>query len=113
MNIEKLELEEYSGRAALGHDAIRVDGQAFEVSTVALREDFEQREVLQAMDSILGIDCDYETLIFPFDWVDKQRINSNELHFAEYPNPEAAKRGHKRIVSQLLKGETNFFRGQR
>ena len=113
MSIEKLELEAYPGRAALGHDAIRVDGQAFEVSTVALREDFGQRSLLLALDSLLGIDCDYETLIFPFDWAGKKRINSTELHFAEYSSPEAAKRGHKRIVSRLLKGETNFFKGWR
>ena len=113
MVTEKLELEAYLGRTALGHEAIRVDGQAFEVSTVALREDFEQRELLQAMDSVLGIDCEYATLIFPFDWVGKKRINSNELHFVEYSSSEAAKRGHKHIVSQLLKGETKFFKGQR
>ena len=113
MNTEKLELEAYLGRAALGHEAIRVDGSAFEISTVALREDFDQRSLLLAMDSVLGIDCDYETLIFPFNWADKKRINSNELHFAEYSSPEAAKRGHKRIVSQLLKGETKFFKGSR
>ena len=113
MDIEKLELEAYSGRAALGHEAIRIDGSAFEISTVALREDFSNRLLLQSMDSLLGIDCDYETLIFSFNWADKKRIDSLELHFAEYSSPDAAKRGHKRIVSQLLKGETKFFTGPR
>ncbi len=91
-------------------DEVEVDGKKYRVSTVKLLvEEFEGFLTEEAEDQIEEEGM-YETSIFPFEEGEGEVEPdlSKTLYMDRYKSEEEAKKGHKRILKKLEKGELDL-----